>query len=135
MGTRGVEAYHDKRALPLGGKQSFPVFYAVSRSSSERKNMACSRESPHISCDGCKLAHTAGLPGCPKIRQLSASSSCTQRIPAGLPFGIPGIGEVIDGAVQQAPQPGRQVGWSLIVQHRGAGKSAMIAATRIPRDA
>jgi hypothetical protein len=25
-----------------------------------------------------------------------------------LPFGIPGIGDVIDGAMQQAPQPGRQ---------------------------
>jgi hypothetical protein len=25
-----------------------------------------------------------------------------------LPFGMPGIGEVIEGAMQQAPQPGRQ---------------------------
>lgn len=31
-----------------------------------------------------------------------------QRTPAGLPFGMPGIGELIEGAVQQAPQPGRQ---------------------------
>jgi hypothetical protein len=32
-----------------------------------------------------------------------------------LPFGIPGIGELIDGAVQQAPHPGRQAnGWSFI---------------------
>jgi hypothetical protein len=31
-----------------------------------------------------------------------------QRTPAGLPFGMPGIGDVIDGAMQQAPQPGRQ---------------------------
>lgn len=29
--------------------------------------------------------------------------------PAGFPFGIPGIGLVIDGAVQQAPQSGRQL--------------------------
>lgn len=29
-------------------------------------------------------------------------------MPAGLPPGIPGMGLVIDGAVQQAPQPGRQ---------------------------
>lgn len=28
-----------------------------------------------------------------------------QRTPAGLPFGIPGIGELIDGAIQHAPQP------------------------------
>jgi elongation factor P len=28
-------------------------------------------------------------------------------IPAGLPCGIPGIGEEIDGAMQHAPQPAR----------------------------
>lgn len=70
--------------------------------------MACSRDTPHISCEGCRLAHTRGRPGCPKIRQPLLSSSCMQRIPAGLPFGMPGIGELIEGAVQQAPQPGRQ---------------------------
>jgi len=31
--------------------------------------------------------------------------SCTQRTPAGLPPGIPGIGEEIEGATQHAPQP------------------------------
>jgi hypothetical protein len=36
--------------------------------------------------------------------QRCASSSCTQRMPAGLPCGMPGIGERIEGAVQQAPQ-------------------------------
>ena len=30
-----------------------------------------------------------------------------QRVPAGFPFGIPGIGVVMDGAMQQAPQPMR----------------------------
>jgi hypothetical protein len=30
-------------------------------------------------------------------------------MPAGFPFGMPGIGELIEGAVQQAPQPGRQL--------------------------
>jgi len=30
-------------------------------------------------------------------------------VPAGLPSGIPGIGEVMDGYMQQAPQFGRQV--------------------------
>jgi hypothetical protein len=30
-----------------------------------------------------------------------------QRTPAGFPSGMPGIGLVIDGAMQQAPQPGR----------------------------
>ena len=31
-----------------------------------------------------------------------------QRTPAGLPSGMPVMGELIDGAMQQAPQPGRQ---------------------------
>jgi hypothetical protein len=30
-----------------------------------------------------------------------------QRTPPGLPRGIPGIGEEIDSAMQQAPQPAR----------------------------
>jgi hypothetical protein len=30
-----------------------------------------------------------------------------QRTPAGFPLGMPGMGEVMDGAVQQAPQAGR----------------------------
>ncbi len=40
-----------------------------------------------------------------------------QRVFAGLPFGMPGIGLDIDGAIQQAPQSLRQsitlltVGW------------------------
>jgi hypothetical protein len=34
--------------------------------------------------------------------------SCTQRMPAGLPFGIPGMGELIEGAMQQAPHLARQ---------------------------
>ena len=81
---------------------------AVKRSSSDRKNIACSRDSPHISCDGGRLPQTLGRSGCPKILQPLCSSSCTQRTPAGLPFGMPGMAEVIDGAMQQAPQPGRQ---------------------------
>lgn len=34
--------------------------------------------------------------------------SCAQRTPAGLPSGMPGIGDEIDGAVQHAPHAGRQ---------------------------
>lgn len=29
-------------------------------------------------------------------------------MPAGLPWGMPGMGEAIEGAMQQAAQPGRQ---------------------------
>ena len=56
--------------------------------------------------------HTAGRPGCPKILQRRSSLNCTHRTPAGLLMpsttGMPGIGDEIDGAMQQAPQPGRQ---------------------------
>jgi hypothetical protein len=50
---------------------------------------------------------TAGRSSIPKIRQRLSVVNWMQRIPAGLPPGIPGIGEEIDGAMQQAPQPGR----------------------------
>ena len=80
----------------------------VSFSSRSSQAIACSRLEPHISTDGLRLAHTAGLAGWPKMRQPLASSSCMQRTPAGLPPGMPGMAEVMEGAVQQAPQPGRQ---------------------------
>ena len=57
--------------------------------------------------DGCNPPQQAGRSGCPKMRQRKASSSWTQRTPAGLPWGMPGIGLEIEGAMQQAPQPGR----------------------------
>jgi hypothetical protein len=44
------------------------------------------------------------------MAQLKSGASCAQGVPAGLPPGMPGIGDVIDGAIQQAPQPGRQAG-------------------------
>jgi hypothetical protein len=45
------------------------------------------------------------------------SSSCTHATPAGLPSGIPGIGEAIDGAVQQAPQPSRHGKAADVIRH------------------
>ena len=80
---------------------------AVSRSSSSSQRTACSRLLPHISSDGCKPPQNAGRSGRPKILQRLSSASCTQRTPAGFPSGMPGIGLVMDGAVQQAPQEGR----------------------------
>ena len=79
----------------------------VNRSSSAKYCIACPLSTPHISAAGFKLPHTAGRSGWPKIRQRKSLSSCTHRMPAGLPLGIPGIGEEIDGAMQHAPQPGR----------------------------
>jgi hypothetical protein len=46
-------------------------------------------------------------------------------MPAGFPFGMPGIGELIEGAVQQAPQPGRQLtgaGEEIIEVNTGVGQ-------------
>jgi hypothetical protein len=57
---------------------------------------------------GRRLAHTAGRPGLPKSAQRKSGSNCTQGIPAGFPCGMPGIGDEMLGAMQQAPQLGRQ---------------------------
>ncbi|RDH43776.1 hypothetical protein B9G39_10165 [Zooshikella ganghwensis] len=40
--------------------------------------------------------------------QRKSAPKCKQRWPAGLPFGIPGKEELIEGTIQQAPQPLRQ---------------------------
>jgi len=69
---------------------------------------ACSRDAPHISAEGCNPAQKAGRSGFPKTSQRWSSVSCAQRTPAGLPCGMPGRGEVMDGAMQQAAQLGRQ---------------------------
>jgi hypothetical protein len=66
------------------------------------------RSFPHISIDGRNETQNAGRSGFPNNRQRRSASSCTQRTPAGLPCGMPGMGEVIDGAMQQAPQWSRQ---------------------------
>jgi hypothetical protein len=70
--------------------------------------IASSRDSLHISLEGCNEAQNEGRSGRPKIAQRSSSVSCAQRIPAGLPSGMPGIGELMEGAMQQAAQLGRQ---------------------------
>ena len=70
--------------------------------------MACSRELPHISGDGNSDEHTAGRLAWPNILQLKSAPSCTQGVNAGLPCGMPGMGELMDGAMQQAAQWGRQ---------------------------
>jgi hypothetical protein len=77
--------------------------------------MAAPASAPHISAEGMSWPQTAGRSGRPKIRHWLASPNCTQRTPAGLPCGMPGMAELMDGAMQQAPQPGRQfMGESLV---------------------
>lgn len=72
--------------------------------------MAAAASRPHISYEGCRPVQTAGRSGEPKRRQRSPASSWTQGTPAGLPPGMPGMGELMEGAVQQAPQPLRHEG-------------------------
>lgn len=67
--------------------------------------MASSWEVPHISKEGFKLLHTAGLNGEPNILQRLPSVNWIHRTPASLPSDISGIGDEIEGAMQQAPQP------------------------------
>lgn len=70
--------------------------------------MAKTRSSPHISSETCKPEQQAGRSGWPKIAQRKSSVNCMQGTPAGLPFGIPGIALVMEGAMQQAAHSGRQ---------------------------
>src|SRR3954451_541569 len=80
----------------------------VTRSSRSRYSYASRAEVPHISGIGRRLLQTCGRSGLPKIMQRLSAVSCTQRTPAGLPFGMPGIGEEIESATQHAPHPTRQ---------------------------
>ncbi|AVM44225.1 MAG TPA: hypothetical protein DFL85_05430 [Lentisphaeria bacterium] len=57
---------------------------------------------------GASEPQTRGRSGFPKSRQRNSASRFTHGTPAGFPSGIPGIGDEIDGAMQHAPQPGRQ---------------------------
>jgi len=80
----------------------------VASSNCVSQSSACSRESPHISAEGLSPAQKAGRCGWPNTLQRNFSSSWAQGTPASLPRGIPGRGEVIEGAMQQAAQWGRQ---------------------------
>lgn len=71
--------------------------------------MAAAASGPHICKDGCRPEQTAGRSGSPKRRQRLSSVSWQQRTPAGFPWGMPGTGDEIEGAMQQAAQPGRQL--------------------------
>jgi hypothetical protein len=89
-------------------KDQFVGAGAVARSSDESHAIAAAALAPHISAEGINCPQTVGRSGWPKMRQALSSSSCTQRTPAGLPSGMPGMAELMDGAMQQAPQPERQ---------------------------
>jgi hypothetical protein len=52
-----------------------------------------------------------------------------QRTPAGLPFGMPGIALVMDGAIQHAPQFGRQ--FMLFLSTKFATRKNKCSASRM----
>jgi hypothetical protein len=80
----------------------------VANSSAVKNLSASSRSVPHIVSIGRRLTQTAGRSGRPKSAQRKSGNSCTHGMPAGLPCGIPEIGEEIEGAMQHAPHEGRQ---------------------------
>ena len=96
----------------------------VARSSADNQAIACCRSSPHISPDGCSPAQHEGLSGRPHKPQRHASFRFAQRSPAGLPLGWPGIGVLIEGAIQQAAQAVRQ--------SRIVGMDGLDAAVELP---
>lgn len=98
----------------------------VSNSSLRRNSSACSRVVPHISKEGCNPEHTAGRSASPKSRQRRSASRCGQGTPAGLPFGRPGIGLLMEGSMQQAAQPGRQPSGSIPGLGEGAGMAGIV---------
>jgi hypothetical protein len=70
-------------------------------------SIASASDDPHVATAGRKLTHTAGRSGNPNNKQRLSTDNCAHRTPAGLPSGMPGIGEEIEGAMQHAPQPTR----------------------------
>ena len=75
---------------------------AVAISSALNHEIACSRDSPHISAEGSRPEQHAGRSGEPKMAQRNSLVRWGPGSPAGL------FSDEMDGAMQQAPQPGRQ---------------------------
>lgn len=80
---------------------------AVACSSSVSHASASWREVPHISSEGDSPLQQAGRSGRPKRLHCNSAVSCTQGTPAGLPWGMPGMGLEIEGAMQHAAHPVR----------------------------
>ena len=100
--------FHGRVRVP-GKVCTFPTG-RVASSRAVRRARASARSAPHIDSVGRRLLQNAGRSGLPNSAQRRSGSSCTQGMPAGLPCGMPGIGEVIEGAMQHAPHAGRQPG-------------------------
>jgi hypothetical protein len=81
---------------------------AVAVSIFVNKSIASPKLLPQVSSIAGRELQTAGRPGCCHSPQQWSGLRCMQRTPAGLPLGMPGMGDEMDGAIQQAPQPLRQ---------------------------
>ena len=68
---------------------------------------ASSAEFPQISMSALNPLHTAGRFGSLKMPHFKSCVKCIHLTPPGLPSGIPGIGELIEGKIQHAPHPER----------------------------
>ena len=60
-----------------------------------------------MSIRGLSEEQTEGRSGEPNSLQRESPSNWTQGIPAAFPYGIPGMGLEMEGAMQQAAQPPR----------------------------
>jgi hypothetical protein len=69
--------------------------------------MASSRLLPQTAGSAENTEQTVGRLGWAKMLQRLSRDKFTQRTPAALPSGMPGSGELMEGEMQQAPQPGR----------------------------
>ena len=81
------------------------TYGAVYSSRCSRYVYASSKVCPHISMVGLRFEQTTGFSCLLCIRHRLSIVKCIHRIPAGFPFGIPEIGDEIESAIQQAPQP------------------------------
>lgn len=82
------------------------LFFYSSREDKIRR--ASSRDLPQNKGSAWNPSQTLGRSGEPNIRQRLSSVRFMHLTPAGFPLGIPGIGDEIEGAMQQAPHPNRQ---------------------------
>ena len=104
----------------------------VSLSSPVSQWMADSLLEPHISSEGCSPEQTAGRSGWPKMAHLMSGINWTHGTPAGLPWGMPGMGLVMEGAMQQAPQPVRHCKMPEPTKQFGFGSSRLTADGQRP---
>src|SRR5690606_36910769 len=80
---------------------------AVDCSSQPSKRMACSVVSPQNASSAWNAAQTLGRSGFPNSAHRPVSLRWMHRSPARLPWGMPGMIELMEGAMQHAPQPAR----------------------------